>query len=198
VSFAYSDMDRLIIERWSDIVGLIEAHRETQDRIEEMIDIVGQRMTRWARPHGYEVEADGKWAEFRFVKTSWIDKRRGPKIHLAVGGFCPTGYKKMDADHPYLFVYTRPLSEFRLKEAEISAFSHALRTALGADARAWEAPGVDDVEEPLGRYLNSMSDADRTRLVASEDALFDFVVEQAPTLFALSPAIDAELGRLGK
>jgi hypothetical protein len=46
VSFAYTEMDRLILQRWPDVIGLIEAHREVQDRIEEMIELVGERLSR--------------------------------------------------------------------------------------------------------------------------------------------------------
>ena len=37
MSFSYSDMDQLVLQRWTDVVGLLEAHRGVQDRIEEMI-----------------------------------------------------------------------------------------------------------------------------------------------------------------
>jgi hypothetical protein len=118
-------MDRLIIERWADVVGLIEAHQQTQDRIEEMIEVVGERLGRWARPQGYEIETEAKYAEFTAAKASWIDKRRGSKVQVAVGGFCPSRYKKMDAPHPYLLLYTTNLSNFRMKEPEIVAFSQS-------------------------------------------------------------------------
>jgi hypothetical protein len=196
VSYAYSDMDRLIIERWSDVTGLIEAHEDTQNRIEQMIEVVGERLSRWARPRGYEIETQGKGAEFKAAKSSWIDRRKGARVQLTVGGFCPTGYKKMDADHPYLWVHIDNLASFRFKEPELVAFSHALRTALGTEARSWEASDVDDTDGPLGRHLTSISDMDRAQLIASEDALFDFVTAHFPTLFALSDIIDAELAKM--
>lgn len=189
-------MDRLIIDRWQDVSGLMEAWRETEDRIEEMIDIVGERLGRWTRPQGFEIEIEPKYAEFKFARTSWIDRRRGAKVQLAVGGLCPSGYKKMEADHPYLFVYIGTLSNFKMKEADLKAFSHSLREALGAEARGWEAHDVDDTEQPLGRYLTGISDADRAKLIASEDALFNCVTEHAPALFALADIIEGELTRI--
>jgi hypothetical protein len=191
-------MDRLIIERWADVTGLIEAHAETQNRIEEMVEIVGERLARWARPQGYEIETQAKWAEFKAARSSWIDRRRGPKVQLAVGGFCPSGYKKMDSDHPYLWVYTDTLANFKLKEADRTAFAHGLRIALGAEAQAWEATGVDDTEGPLGRHLSSTTDAARAVLVSSEDTLFEFATTQFPTLFGLGNIIDTELAKLSR
>jgi hypothetical protein len=163
VSSAYSDIDRLIIERWSDVAGLIESHRETQNRMEEMIDTVGDRLGRWARAHDYEIETEAKWAEFKAAKSSWVDRRRGPRVQLAVGGFCPHGYKKMEADYPYLCLYIEKLTNFRCKEPELISFSQGVRNALGAEARSWESPDVDDTEQPLVRCLTMISDTDLNR-----------------------------------
>jgi hypothetical protein len=198
VSFAFTDMDQLIIERWPDVVGLIEAHRETQDRIQEMIDVVGERVARWAKPLGFEVETFAKDSEFRAWRPSWADRRKGARVQLALGGFCPGGYRKQDAKHPYLWVYIEGLESFKVKEAERVRFSESLRTALGTDAKDWEAEGVDDASEPLGRYLTTISDADRVRHIATPDALFAFVTTHYPTVFALADSIDAELAKLGR
>jgi len=189
-------MNRLIIDRWSDVTGLIEAHRETQDRMEELIETVGDRLGRWARAHDYQIETEAKWAEFKAAKSSWIDRRKGPRVQLVVGGFCPHGYKKMDADHPFLWLYIEKLTNFKCKEPDLIAFSQGLRKALGAEARSWESPDVDDTEQPLGRYLTTITDVDRAQLMATEDALFEFATGQFPTLFALSEIIDAELGQI--
>lgn len=52
-----------------------------------------------------------------------------------IGGFCPLGFRKVDADYPDLWVYTDTLEEFRVKEPERKAFAQALRTALGDHGR---------------------------------------------------------------
>jgi hypothetical protein len=198
VSFAFTEMDQLVIERWSDVVGLIEAHRETQDRIQEMIDVVGERVARWARPLGFEVQTFAKEPEFQAWRPSWADRRKGARVQLALGGFCPLGYRKLDVKHPYLWVYTSDLESFKIKEAERIQFSHSLRTALGGDAKAWEAEGTDDADGPLGRYLTVIADSERARHIASPDALFEFVTANYPTVFALADVIDAELTKLGR
>jgi hypothetical protein len=191
-------MDQLIIGRWSDVVGLIEAQRETQDRIEEMIDIVGDRLARWAQPLGFEVETFAKDAEFQAWRPGWVDRRKGSRVQLALGGFCPIGYRKTDVAHPYLWVYTDSLADFKQKDADRIAFARSLRAALGEEARAWEADGVDDANEPLGRYLNDVSDADRARLVATPDALFEFATTRFPMVFGLADLIEAEIAKLGR
>jgi hypothetical protein len=191
-------MDRLIIERWRDVVGLIEAQRQTQDRIEEMIDVVGERVARWAQGVGFEVETDAKYAEFRAWRPSWADKRRGAKVQIALGGFCPREYRRTDSPHPYLWVYTEDLEKFRVREPERIAFAKSLRRALGDAARSWEATGVDDATQPLGRYLSDVADAERLKIISSPDALFEFVTEQYPNAFELADVIEGELVKLQK
>jgi len=191
-------MDQLVLQRWTDVVGLLEAHRGVQDRIEEMIEVVGERVARWARPLGFETSVETRDAEFRAWRPGWSEKRRDPKVVLALGGFCPLGFRKTDAKHPYQWVYIEGLSNYRMKEPERIAFAGTLRSALGDQAKSWEADGVDDTECPLGRYVTGISNIERAQLVSSPEALFAFVVEQYPRLFALADVIDAELKKLDR
>src|SRR5882672_11401259 len=144
VSFLYSDMDQLILERWSDVVGLIEAHREAQDRVEEMLEVVGERVARWARPLGFETTVDAKLAQFSAWRPHWSEKRKDPKVLLVLGGFCPFGFRKVDVSHPFQWIFTEGLSNYRLKDADRIAFAQALRAGLGAEAQSWESDDVDD------------------------------------------------------
>jgi hypothetical protein len=198
VSFAYSEMDRLILDRWSDVVGLIDAQRATQERIEEMIDVVGERVARWAHTRGFEVETFPKDPEFQVWRPGWADKRKGPRVQLGLGGFCPFGYRKTDSKHPYLWLYTEDLENFKVKEPERKAFARALREALGSAAKDWEAQGTDDASSPLGHYLVSVTDADRATLISSPDALFEFVTAHFPKAFELADVIEMELSKLFK
>lgn len=198
MSFSYSEMDQLILHRWADVVGLIEAHRETQDRIEEMIEVVGERVARWARPMGFETSVETKDAEFRAWKPNWSEKRKDPKVVLALGGFCPLGFRKTDVKHPYQWVYIDGLSNYRMKEPERITFARSLRSALGDEAKSWEADGVDDADEPLGRFLTTIKDKDRAAVITGPDALFSFASEHFLPLFQLADTIDGELNKIGR
>jgi hypothetical protein len=191
-------MDRLILERWTDVMGLIEAQRETQEHIEEMIGVVEERVKRWGQPKGFEIEAHPKWPEFKAWRPAWADKRKGPRVQLALGGFCPIGYRKTDAKHPFLWLYTEDLENFKVKEAEREAFARSLREALGSRAREWEGQGTDDADAPLGCYITSVTDAERARIVSSADALYEFVTGHFPKIFELSDVIESELQKLGR
>jgi hypothetical protein len=195
VSFSYSDMDQLVLQRWADVVGLIEAHRSAQDRIEEMIEVVGERVARWARPLGFETSVETKDAEFRAWRPHWSEKRKDPKVVLALGGFCPTGFRKMDARHPYQWVYIEGLSNYRMREPERTAFAQSLRIALGGEAKSWDADDVDDADHPLGRYLTTIGDKDRAAIISNPDALLAFANEHLLPLFQLADTIEAELNK---
>lgn len=199
MSVEFSDVDRLILERWMEVTGLLDAHRGLQDRLEEQIRIVSDRVERWARPLGFDVTCSPRDSEIYAWRPNWYDKRKEvSRVWLTLGGFCPIGFRKVDAAHPYLWVYTDDLEHFRVKEPERMAFAQALRAALGNAAQDWEAHDVDDSDSPLGRYLLSYDNSQRARLLAEADALFTFCTEHFPTLFTLADVIDNELKKLGR
>lgn len=162
MSFSYSDMDQLILQRWTDVVGLIEAQSNAQDRIEEMIQAVGDRLARWARPMGFETSMTTRAAEFQAWRPNWSERRKDPKVLLILGGFCPLGFRKTDERYPYQWVKIEGLSKYRIKDNERTAFAQSIRVALGDEAKSWDADGVDDANAPLGRILTTISDKDRS------------------------------------
>jgi len=199
MSVEFTDVERLILERWTDVTALLEAHRTLQDRLEERIETVADRVGRWARPLGFEVTCSPREAEIFAFRPAWYDKRKDlARILLTIGGFCPIGFRRVDAPNPYLYVYTGNLEQFRIKEQECIEFAQALRTALGTRATEWEAYDVDDRESPLGRYLVGYDNGQRARLLLESDALYGFCIEHFPTLFELADVIDGELQRLSR
>ena len=198
MSIVFSDVERLILERWTEVMGLIDAHQALQDRLEEQIKIVADRIGRWAGPQGFQVDSSPRISEINAWRPGWADRRKDPRVILTVGGFCPVGFRKVDAAHPYIWVYTSNLEQYKLKEPQRTAFAHALRTALGHGGKEWEANDVDDLEGPLGRYLVEYDNVYRAKLLLEPDALFEFCTKHFPTLFGLADMIDAEIQRLGK
>jgi hypothetical protein len=198
MSIVFNDVERLILERWTEVVGLIDAHETLQDRLEEQIQIVADRVGRWARPHGFEVDSSPRFAEINAWRPAWADRRKDPKVFLTVGGFYPLGFRKVETTHPYVWVYTSNLEQYKLKEPQRIEFAHALRTALGDRAKDWEAHDVDDLERPLGRYFVEYDDTFRAKLLLDPEALFEFCTKHFPTLFSIADIIDAEIQRLKK
>jgi hypothetical protein len=194
----YTEMDRLVLERWQDVIGLNEAYKATQDHIEEALEAAGERITRWVREEGFEGEMSARDGEFWAWRRSWYDKKKDEvRVYLTLGGFCPIGFRKIDERYPYLWVSTYQLERFKVKAPDRVKFAQALRTALGPDARSWEDENVDDADHPLGRYLRQYDNAARARLLLDPDNLVSFCKEHFPDLFKLADVIDPELQRLG-
>jgi hypothetical protein len=198
MAIMFNDVERLILERWNEVVGLIDAHETLQDRLEEQIQIVADRVGRWARPQGFEVDSSPRFAEINAWRPAWADRRKDPRVFLTVGGFYPLGFRKVETSHPYVWVHTSNLEQYKLKEPQRIEFAHALRTALGERAREWEAHDVDDLKGPLGSYLVEYDETLCAKLLLDPDGLFEFCTKHFPTLFALADTIDAELQRLKK
>src|ERR671919_1473534 len=106
MSVVFNEVERLILERWTEVMGLIEAQETLQKRLEEQVQIIADRIGRWARPQGYEVDSEPRAAAINAWRLAWADRRREPRVWLSIGGFYPTGFGKVDAAHPYLWVYT--------------------------------------------------------------------------------------------
>ena len=198
MSVVFNDVERLILERWTEVMGLINARETLQDRIEEQIQNVAERVGRWAGPEGFEVDSSPRLAEINAWRPAWADRRKDPRVFLTVGGFCPIGFRKVEWAHPYLWVYTLNLKDYKLKEPQRIAFAQALRAALGAQAKEWEAHDVDDLEGPLGKYLTEYDNTFRAKLLLDPDALFEFCTKHFPTLFSLADIIEAKLQELTK
>jgi hypothetical protein len=194
----FTDVERLVLERWTDVMGLIDVHRALQDRLEEQINIVTDRVGRWARPLGFDVECSPREAQIHGWRPSWADRRKPARVYFTIGGFCPIGFRKVVDPYPYLWVLTEKLEEYKVKEPERLAFAQALRGALGESARDWDAQDVDDKDAPLGRYLTQYDNAQRARLLLDSDTLFNFCIEHLPAVFALADVVDSELKKLEK
>jgi len=197
MSHIYTEVDRLLLNRWGHVMALLQAHRDIQPRIEQVIEATSSRLKPWAAAHGYEVSGTPREARFDLWLPTWADRKRGPKVRLTIGGFCPRGFRKVDEEHPYLWVHT-DLENFKVKEPERVAFASRVRARLGMTAQEWVHHNTDDSWAPFGRYLESYDDAARAELVSSPDALYAFCTEQLPALLALGEPIGHELELLGR
>ncbi|MBI4521708.1 MAG: hypothetical protein HY701_12780 [Gemmatimonadetes bacterium] len=192
----YTDVDKLILERWHDVIGLMEAHEELQGRIEELIGDVGNRLEKWGDELGYALETDAKRAEFYAWKPTWMNRRKDEAaVYYVVGSFAPLGYRKIKEIHPYLWVYTENLELLKMKEADRVEFARELRRVLGDSATPWLNPDTNDADAPLGKYLTDTDDRLRVRLISAPDELFEFAAKGFKELFTLSDAIDQTLAK---
>jgi hypothetical protein len=192
----YTDVDRLILGRWQDVMALFEAHEELQDRVEETIDEVGERLERWLDEQDYELNWDAKSATLWLGKTDWNNKKKDDwVVYFEIRGFAPFGFRRIREDHPYICVRTQNLASLRMKEPERIEFAKVLRQELGDVAKTWAHKNVDDADAPLGRYVTEIKEADRVELIADPDKLFHFATTTCEELFALSEPISRVLAK---
>lgn len=193
----YTDVDKLILERWHDVMGLMEAHEGLEGRIEQLITDVGGRLENWGEERGYSLETDAKRAEFYAWKPAWLNRRKDEaEVYYVVGSVAPMGYRKIKDAHPYVWLHTENLGFLKvMKEAERIEFARELRRVLGDGARPWLNPDIDDTNSPLGKYMTDTDDPMRVQLISAPDALFDFTVKGFEELVTLSNAIDETLAK---
>lgn len=193
MSSHYTDVDRLILERWNDVLDLQDAFKELTDRMRLVIDGAMQKTSRWLDEQGYRCEFDAKTPFISAWKPGWEAKRDKPCIRLQVADFAPQGFARNLADHPSLLVFTDELAHLKMKEAQRVRFAKALREALGAQAAKWDHDDASDADQPVGRYLLDVSDARRVELVSDPQQLQEFLRSSFSEMFELSESIDAAL-----
>jgi hypothetical protein len=187
---SYTDIDRLILDRWDEVTSLIEAREELQDRIGDVIEAAGDRIRRWLQPLGYELEVHPRDAEFHAYRTTWTYKKKGPAVAFLLKGCCPKGYRRNQQLYPSLWLNIEDLEKFKIKEDGRRKFSADLRNQLGSLAAGWDDDGCDDATAPLGRDLTDYDSRRRCELVSSSEALSAFAVSEFSRGFELADAVD--------
>ena len=185
----YTDVDRLILDRWDEVSDLLAAREELQDRIAETIEAAGQKLERALEPRGYLVESQAKDGEFHVYRSSWNDRRRGPSVYFTLGAFCPRGYRKVVEPHPYLWLMTETLANFRVKDEERRSLAAAIRRALGAAAESWDHEDCYD-DAPVGRSLTRIGNRQRAENISSPSRLYDFALAELEAAFEIADIVE--------
>ena len=192
----YTDVDKLILGRWQDVMALFDAHEELQDRVEEVVEEVGERLGKWLDGRGYMVETDSREPTFCIGKDDWYHKKKDCwVVYFEIGGFAPFGFRKVKEDNPYAWLQTFNLEHLKLKDADRIEFAKGLRQEIGDAARNWAHRNVDDATGPLGRYFTDIKEPDRVELIAQPDKLFDFATMAWGELLTLVDPIDRVLAK---
>ena len=196
MSSHYTDVDRLILERWNEVLDLQDAFKDLTDRMRDTVEDVLVKAERWLDEQGYRCAYDVKLPEISAWKPSWEARRGQPGIRLVVGEFAPIGYGKVRSDHPFLWVMTATLDLMKMKEAERIQFARQLRQTLGPSAAKWDDREVSDADSPLGRYVNELPEQERVALAAQPQKMLEFVQAGFTELFELAEGIDASFPRV--
>jgi hypothetical protein len=182
-----TELDRLLLDRWQDMIGLQDGFEELQDRLARRLDGLVRALEPWAAAQGYSLDLDKKHAEVLLTKETWRDAVGSPRVSLTVGGLYPYGYRRVVSEHPYLWIYTPSLND-----GAVEAFKENLSVLLGPDLLGWTHDECDD-DGPFGRYIETHTDVERAALASDDEALRSFVQTQATVLMALGPHIETAL-----
>jgi hypothetical protein len=194
----YTDVDRLILNRWTDVVALQTAFGELLERMEDTIGGALKKTERWADEKGFQTELDPREPHFDVWKPAWAKRRDEPAVYFRVGDFAPHEFGKVEEDHPWLWVMTEDAPGFKFNEEGRVQFARQLRAALGDAASRWDHPDSVEADEPLGRYCSEVMDADRVRWMSQPDELTVFLTTSIDELMTLAPAIDMVLATFKK
>jgi hypothetical protein len=184
----YTDVEKLLLQRWPDVRALLTAYGELQDSIEEMLTGVGEELEKWADERGYSFETDPRGAEYSMWKETWANRRNDAGVWFVVGGFVPDGYRKVKSDHPFIWVYTNP-EALRIKSSLREQFVRDLRSSVGDALSEWQHPDADD-SAPLGKQLTAFDGNQRLQWMTSPVSLAEFVKEAFEQLIPLVEPID--------
>ncbi|HYN10604.1 MAG TPA: hypothetical protein VES67_24685 [Vicinamibacterales bacterium] len=190
-------MDRLILERWTDVVALREAFDELLDRMSDTVEGAILKAERWAGERNWGVDHGLKDPYLDVYKQDWTRKREAV-LYFRISEFAPHEYGDVTSDHPWVWLMTEELARFKLSESDRIQFARELRGALGADASRWDHRDTVEASEPLGQYYTSIRNADRIRWMSHPDELTEFLTDSMEEAMALAPTIDGVLARFRK
>ena len=132
-------------------MGLIEAHETLQKRLEEQIRFC-QRIGRWARPYGLEVDSTPRFGDINTWRPAWAGQAtEGSKSIPASRRALPHRIQESGSPAAVCYGYSQQiLAQYKLKEPQRIAFAHALRNGLGKAAGVGEPTMLTTLVHRLG------------------------------------------------
>ena len=195
---SYTDVDRLILDRWNEVVALRQAFDDLLKRMEHSIEQAVVRAERWVQAQGWQAENDVRQTRLDFWKPEWANRRGEAALCFRIADFAPREYSKSKDAHPWIWLFTEDMARFKMSESDRIRFARDVHSALGADARRWDHPDADEAKSPLGRYYADVTPDDRIRWMSHPDELTAFLTRGVEEAMTLAPAIDATLARFRK
>src|SRR5688572_23686488 len=99
----YTDVDRLILERWTDVVALRAAFDDLLHRMRDTVEGAILTAERWAAEKNWHVEHWVKDPWFDVYKQEWTRKDQAV-LYFRISQFAPHGYGAVADDHPWVWL----------------------------------------------------------------------------------------------
>lgn len=150
----FDDVDKLILEKWSEVTELVDAHRRVREKIEAQFDFVCEQLRDWAAEQELDIRVDAKAGEFYAYSPQWLQPgKQDPWASLAVGGFVLEEAFGSGDSKVYAAVYCSGGKKGRPRK---DVFGASLRAAISPDIfKRWS---VDtDRSCPLNMYVDKVS-----------------------------------------
>lgn len=188
----YTDVDRLILDRWQEVSGLREAFDELLDRMEDVLGDTLAKVAVQAQERGLSCDFTAKDPSIWFWKKEWEGRGKEPGISILIKDFAPALYGRVRDEQPWCYLDISEAGKLRVKDR--LAFGHAIRAKLAADTRAkWEASDTDLDVMPLGINYREVKDVERVGWMAEPGELLRFLVARLDEAQEIVPAVDKAL-----
>lgn len=194
----YTDVDRMILSRWTEVIGLREAFGELQDRIKAVLDETLTKVAAQAHERGFSSEHNAKEPYICFWKKEWETKTwKAAGISILIKDFAPFEYGKVRDEHPWMYLDIQEAGKLKIKDR--TAFANTIRAGLTPALRAkWEVADVDIEDFPVGITSREITDADRVQWMSDPAALAQFLLARLDESREIIPAVDRAIEAMGR
>jgi hypothetical protein len=185
----FTEIDQVLLNRWSDAVSFREALEELEGRLAARFEAAAESVRPWVDEQGYGFfEIETKYARINVARDGWVNKKRQqPWVWFMIDALLPYGFRRVDEEHPYVWIDTR-----NLDRDERSTFQEHLTNRLRGRDGGWVNEDCSR-DHPAGRYIMSHGDRERLALAQSSDAMAAFIRENFTPILALGDDVEAAL-----
>jgi hypothetical protein len=190
-----SPVDTVLLNRWTDAVSFREAMLDLEDRLGARLEAAAESLRPWLDEQGYGfLEIEQKYASINIARSGWLNKKKQqPWVWFALGALLPYGYRKVEEEHPFVWVVTQDL-----EKDDRTTFQEHLGNRLRGKEGLWVNEDCSR-EYPAGRYILSHGDSQRLALALAPETLVSFAREALAPILALGDDVQAALlATLGK
>lgn len=189
-----TEVDRVLLNRWTDAVSFREAMADLEERLGSHLDAAAESLRPWFGERGYGfLEVETKHARLNVARSSWLNKKKQPYVWFMLDAVFPYGYRKVQEEHPFVWVDAR-----NLERDDRSTFQEHLTNRLRGKEGDWLNEGCSR-DYPAGRYIVTHGDRERVALAQASEGLASFVREAFTPILALGDDVEAALrATLGK
>jgi hypothetical protein len=189
-----TEVDAVLLSRWPDAVAFRDAMAELEERLGARLEAAAESLRPWLDEQGYGfLETEAKYARINVARSSWLNKKKQPWVWLTLDALFPYGYRKVQEEHPFVWVDAR-----NLEKEDRSIFQEHLTNRLRGKEGDWLNEDCNR-DHPAGRYIVSHGDRQRVALAQAPETLASFARDVLTPILALGDDVEAALrATLGK